>query len=686
MTGSIDIRTLPPVPESRQSPANAGNDPIRAVHAPNVEDLVERALDNGGSSSVKDIHLWGQYHNSRLALHVLARLAYPEDPGALLGIRGRTPRLERAVLNLEAVCALAASIALKAQTHDERARALDLFDLAHRRLGGGIPREYQDLHVVTAHLDGRNRLVRSLLKSYSGVHEHTIEGIRCNEVHPRNGGDAAAYMRRFKQFADWPELEAPEPGAALSIDRLRTAPLPTVDRGAMISVVMTCYRPDAALLTAVRSIVAQTWQNWELLLVDDGSGPEYEPVLLKAASLDPRIKLLIQPENAGTYQARNRAMAVAKGAYITGHDSDDWAHPRRLELQVKPMLTNERLVMVESRCLAVADDLSLMIDPQIALVAARSTPIMIRADAVLGKVGFYDEVRKTADSEYRFRIRTAFGSKAYWRMNKGPLTLVRHNDSTLSAGEVSRHWMATSRFAYHSGFARWHRAIGREQASPFLASMARPRPFPIARDITRTKAANLAIDYGRIYAADWSAIDSQRRSMLDDASRRAGEGIAVGLLHCPEWTRVTGDRALVDRFVLQAAADHGLDFVEPDQGQTAPVYVPSPAYAELLRFEHPDIAADRIHVQPGDTAPARTAAAPKDTTAETAATAKPHRALNRADLMIAAAGLGSATAATLFAAAVEPASLPWVAAGSLAVWTASLFALAARRTFARITT
>ncbi|MDA1368572.1 glycosyltransferase family A protein [Glycomyces algeriensis] len=681
----MDIRTLPPVPGSRQGPSVAGNDAMQAVHAPDLEGLVERALDRGGAVSVKDIHEWGQFHNSTLALHVLARLAHPEDPGALLGIRGRDPRLERAALNLEAVCALAASIALKAKADDERARALDLFDLAHRRLGGALPREYQELHVMTAHLDGRHRRVKSLLKSYRGVSPFTVDGMWCNEVHPRFGGDAAAYMRRFKQFTEWPEIVDPEPGASLSIDRLRTAPLPPVERGALISVVMTCFRPDAALLTSVRSIVAQTWQNWELLLVDDGSEPEYEPVLLKAASLDPRVKLLIQPENAGTYQARNRAMAVAAGKYITGHDSDDWAHPRRLELQVKPMLTNEQMVMVESRCLAVADDLSLMIDPQVALVAARSTPIMIRADAVLGKVGFYDEVRKTADSEYRFRIRTAFGGKAYWRMNKGPLTLVRHNDGTLSAGEVSRHWMSTSRFAYHSGFARWHRAINREQASPFLASMARPRPFPIAPDITRTKAANLAIEYGRIYAADWSALDDRRRSMLDDASRRADDGMPVGLLHCPEWTKVKGDRALVDRAVLTAAAEHGIDFVEPDQGLDAPVFVPSAAYAELLRFELPEIAADRIRLQPSENEPEIAAATQHEAAADdhAAVTTAPRRTFRRADLLLAGAGLGSAAMAVLLAAAVQPASLPWVAAGSLAVWAASLLAVAIRRTFAR---
>ncbi|WP_205328449.1 glycosyltransferase [Glycomyces sp. YM15] len=667
----------------------------------NVQEMVDRALGSVASSRIKDIHEWGQFHNSRLVLHVLARLAYPDDPDLLLDLRGRESRLEKAALNLEALCALAASIGLKARTGDERAKALALFDLAYRRLGGRVPLEYQELHVTTAHLHGRSRQVKELSRVYCGVSELLKRSLRCQDAHPRHGGSAATYLRRFKDLAEWPELVAPEAGEALSFDGLRTAPLPKVERGPLISVVMTCFKPGEALLTAVRSIVEQTWQNWELLLVDDASGPEYEDVLLQAASLDPRVKLLIQPENAGTYQARNRAMAVAEGKFIAGLDSDDWSHPRRLELQVRPMIARPELVMVESRCIAVAEDLALMIDPQIALIAARSTPIMIRAEAVLKKVGFYDEVRKTADSEYRFRIQTAFGKGAFMRMGNGPLTAVRYNDSTLSAGEVSRHWMSASRFAYYSGFARWHRAIGREQASPFLASVARPRPFPITREITRSNAANRAIEYERIYAADWSALDQRRRAMLEDAEDRADEGAAVALVHCPDLKGIKGDQALVDRAVLTAASEHGLDFVEPEGPHTAPMFTPSEDYAELLRFEHPGIEPERIHVQPAaaavqgsaanGTAPQGPAdpdsgpqdadrpAAPQDAAGTRTDSAALRPAFNRGDLLLACCGLGSVAASVAIASAIEPAAVPWTAGASLALWAGSLAALATWR-------
>ncbi|MQM27490.1 glycosyltransferase family 2 protein, partial [Glycomyces albidus] len=540
------------------------------------------------------MHEWGQYHNSRLAPHVLARLAYPDDPDALLHFCDNEARIAKAALNLEAVCALGATLGLNARTRDERAAALGLLDLAQRRLSGRMPKAYRELHVMTAYLNGEHGRVKELLRSYRGLPDVLGAAFRCQDAHPRSGGSEREYLRRLREFAKWPELLDPEGG--LGIDRLRTAPVAPVEDGPLISVVMTCFEPDERLLTAVRSVAAQSWQQWELLLVDDGSGPEYADVLLEAAAVDPRVKLMIQPENAGTYQARNRAMALAKGRFITGLDSDDWAHPRRLELQVRPLISRPDLVMVESFSIAVREDLSLMIDPQIAVVAARSTPIMIRARKVLDRVGFYDEVRRTADSEYRFRIKAAFGRQAALRLKERPLTLVRHCEGTLSAGEVSRHWMSASRFAYHSGFTRWHRRIADGDASPFLASFARPRPFPITRDITRAKAESLAITYDRIYGADWSLLDKRRRAMLDDAARRAALGEAVGLVHCPDWTGVDGDRSLVHETVLAAAAEHGLDFIDLDERHTASVTVPTAAYAELFRFEHPHLDGDRIRV------------------------------------------------------------------------------------------
>src|SRR5690606_6786226 len=125
-----------------------------------------------------------------------------------------------------------------------------------------------------------------------------------------------------------------------------------VEDGPLVSVIMTTFRSDRIpLLTSVRSILEQSWRNLELIVVDDCSPPEYADVLAEIEKLDPRISVHRLPKNRGTYAARNVGIALAKGAYITGQDSDDWSHPERIARQVAPLEADPSLPA--SRCKSV---------------------------------------------------------------------------------------------------------------------------------------------------------------------------------------------------------------------------------------------------------------------------------------------------------------------------------------------
>lgn len=96
----------------------------------------------------------------------------------------------------------------------------------------------------------------------------------------------------------------------------------------MISVIVPVYKVEKYLDECVASIVAQTHQNLEIILVDDGS-PDQCPVMCERwAEKDSRIRV-IHTENSGVSSARNIGLASAKGAYIAFADSDDWLRPDR---------------------------------------------------------------------------------------------------------------------------------------------------------------------------------------------------------------------------------------------------------------------------------------------------------------------------------------------------------------------
>jgi glycosyltransferase involved in cell wall biosynthesis len=114
---------------------------------------------------------------------------------------------------------------------------------------------------------------------------------------------------------------------------------------AKVSVLLPYYKAGATLQRAVNAIRAQTYPNWELLLVDNGS-TDNGPALARAlAAAEDRIRLLEQPRR-GIVPALNRGLAAARGDSIARMDADDWAAPARLARQVAALDTAPALGLV----------------------------------------------------------------------------------------------------------------------------------------------------------------------------------------------------------------------------------------------------------------------------------------------------------------------------------------------------
>ncbi|HOX51834.1 MAG TPA: glycosyltransferase family 2 protein [Fibrobacteria bacterium] len=103
----------------------------------------------------------------------------------------------------------------------------------------------------------------------------------------------------------------------------------------IVSIVMPVYNSARTLAASVESVQAQSWQEWELLLVDDGSSDSSRKLIEELASADSRIRSIFLSSNKGAALARNEGVKVAKGRYIAFLDSDDLWLPGKLEAQME---------------------------------------------------------------------------------------------------------------------------------------------------------------------------------------------------------------------------------------------------------------------------------------------------------------------------------------------------------------
>ena len=103
----------------------------------------------------------------------------------------------------------------------------------------------------------------------------------------------------------------------------------------IVSVVMPAYNAERYIEEAIRSVQAQTMENWELIVVDDHSADGTAALIQTFADQDSRIRPIFSRINRGAAGSRNLALDVCSGQYVAFLDADDVWHPQKLEKQLE---------------------------------------------------------------------------------------------------------------------------------------------------------------------------------------------------------------------------------------------------------------------------------------------------------------------------------------------------------------
>lgn len=243
--------------------------------------------------------------------------------------------------------------------------------------------------------------------------------------------------------------------------------------GPKVSVILPAFKAEDGIRIAIESILSQTWQNLELIVVDDCSPDRTAEVVKEYVKEDPRVQLLSTPVNSGPYVARNIGLKAAAGDFVTVNDADDWSHPQKIETQVKHLMNHPNIIANTSEHARLTEDLKFY---------RRGTPgkyifpnmssIMFRREPVMEKLGFWDSVRFAADGEFKRRLLRAFGKASFANLPTGPLSLPRQSVSSLTS---------SSAFGYNGFFMGVRKEYVEAMENYYLSAANLYYPYPMEK-------------------------------------------------------------------------------------------------------------------------------------------------------------------------------------------------------------
>jgi tetratricopeptide (TPR) repeat protein len=282
-------------------------------------------------------------------------------------------------------------------------------------------------------------------------------------------GQAHEAARLFDTAFTHQGLAAPQPTGAPG--RFAAPAGPPAD-GPLVSIIISAFDAADTLADALSSVLAQSWRSIEAIVVDDASTDGTAALAEAMAARDSRVRVLRNARNAGTYASRNRAIAAARGEFVTFVDADDWMHPARIATEVAAF-ADPRIAVVNSCWFRMDASGRAAFAPRAWLVYPNPSFAMIRRD-VLRRLGAYDHVRFSADSEMLWRARLMLGTDAVAVLPQ-TLTIGLHRPGSLTttaATGFDAFGYSAPRLDYNEGWGAWHAACDRAGAVPFPPAAA----------------------------------------------------------------------------------------------------------------------------------------------------------------------------------------------------------------------
>jgi len=387
-----------------------------------------------------------------------------------------------------------------------------------------------ECHATLGDLEAANAVVAAAMRERQHPDLHLAGANLCEDPVER-----LARINEALRLCKLPAVSLRPDDVAPPYDRLMIADtLPSVT-GPKISVIVPAFNAAEHIATAMEALIAQTWENLEVLVVDDLSTDSTPDMIATFSKRDPRIRLIRAEANRGAYVARNLGLREASGEFVTTHDSDDWSHPQKLEIQAQHLMSNPGIAANMSQQARSTSDL---------VFHRRGNPghyifdnmssLMFRRELVTKALGFWDAVRFGADSEFIERLRRTFGSRSVVSL-EALLSFQRQAEGSLTGSSAFGYhgFLMGARQAYHQA-SRWHHLRSKRlfyDFSPVSRPFAIPEPMWPLREIAKGDRRHFDV----ILVSDFRLPGKFRERNLVHVEKEVREGGRVGLVQMADY-------------------------------------------------------------------------------------------------------------------------------------------------------
>lgn len=252
--------------------------------------------------------------------------------------------------------------------------------------------------------------------------------------------------------------------------RIRADKPKDISSNIKVSIIMPAFNAQSTIKNSINSILSQTWTNIELIVVNDCSEDNTWEVIKKIANEDSRIIAINNPSNVGAYVSKNIGLRVATGHYITGHDSDDWAHPQRIENhlkainseKVKPRASLTRMIrMEENGYFPFYLEGTFCLD---GVLRVASITCMFETSFLKDTLGGWDCSRFGADSEIIARAKMVLDEefKDYHQVSMICLNAPNSLTNNPIHGVQRGKGLSPSRKFYKDQWTEWHKTLNKD--------------------------------------------------------------------------------------------------------------------------------------------------------------------------------------------------------------------------------